>query len=46
MLLERTVQLLALLEDPCIEHDGETIEAWFVGMFTFIMPAEVGKRGV
>ena len=46
VLLERTVQLLALLEDPSMEHDGETMEAWLVGMLTFMMPAEVGKRGV
>ena len=40
------MQLFALLEEPIMEHDGETIEAWLVGMLTFIMPAEVGKRGV
>ena len=46
VLLDRTLQVFALFDDPCMLQEGEVIVVWLAGITTFIMPTDVGNLGV
>lgn len=46
VLLDRTEQVAARLEAPCMLQAGETRVVWLWGKVMVIMDVAVGKRGV